>query len=78
LKHGTIKGLFVPSQAIMIKDLYSYIVISRDNIATIYKVTPKLTIQDMQLIDFPYYQSNDRLVIEGQYLLNNNDKVREN
>lgn len=78
LKHGTIKGLFVPSQAIMIKDLYSYIVISRDNIATIYKVTPKLTIQEMQLIDFPYYQSNDRLVIEGQYLLNNNDKVREN
>lgn len=78
LKHGNIKGLFIPAQAIMIKDLYSYIAISRNNIATIYKVTPKLTVQDMQLIDFPYYKPNDKLIIEGQYLLNNNDKVREN
>lgn len=78
LQHGTIKGLFVPSQSIMIKDLYSYIVVTRDNVATIYKITPKLTIEDMQLIEFPDYKDGDKLVVEGQYLLNNNDKVREN
>ena len=78
LQHGTIKGLFVPSQSIMIKDLYSYIVVTRDNVATIYKITPKLTIGDKQLIEFPDYKTGDKLVVEGQYLLNNNDKVREN
>ena len=62
----------------MIKDLYSYIVVTRDNIATIYKVTPKLTIGDKQLIEFPDHKAGDKLVVEGQYLLNNNDKVREN
>ena len=51
---------------------------TRDNIATIYKVTPKLTIGDKQLIEFPDHKAGDKLVVEGQYLLNNNDKVREN
>lgn len=78
LQQGIMKGIFVPSQAIMIKDLYSYIVISRENTAVVYKVTPELTIGDLQLIDFPEYQEGDRVVVEGQYLLNNNDKIREN
>ena len=62
----------------MIKDLYSYIVISRNNTAVIYKVTPDITIGDEQMIEFPDYQTGDRVVVEGQYLLNNNDTIKEN
>ncbi len=78
LKQGEAKGIFVPTKAIMIKDLYSYIAIIRDEKAVIYRVTPKLTLGDMQLIEFPEYKVGDRVVVEGQYLLNNNDKVKEN
>ncbi|MFR3818417.1 efflux RND transporter periplasmic adaptor subunit [Fusobacterium varium] len=78
LQQGYIKGLFVPKQAIMIKDLYSYIVISRNNTAVIYKITPDITIGNEQRIEFPDYQIGDRVVVEGQYLLNNNDKIKEN
>ena len=78
LQQGYIKGLFVPKKAIMINDLYSYIVISRNNTAIVYKVTPDITIGDEQMIEFPDYQSGDKVVVEGQYLLNNNDKIKEN
>ena len=77
LQQGYVKGFFVPKQAIMIKDLYSYIVISRDNTAIIYKITPDITIGDNQKIEFPDYQAGDKVVVEGQYLLNNNDKIKE-
>ncbi|WP_294704076.1 efflux RND transporter periplasmic adaptor subunit [uncultured Fusobacterium sp.] len=77
LKQGEVSGIFVPTKAIMIKDLYSYIAIVRDEKVSIYRVTPKITIGDMQLIEFPEYKLGDRLVVEGQYLLNNNDKVKE-
>lgn len=78
LQQGYIKGLFVAKKAIMIKDLYSYIVISRNNTAIVYKVTPDITIGDEQMIEFPDYQPGDKVVVEGQYLLNNNDKIKEN
>lgn len=78
LEQGEVSGIFVPTKAVMIKDLYSYIAIVRDEKATIYRVTPKETIRDMQLIEFEDYKAGDRVVVEGQYLLNNNDKVKEN
>lgn len=77
LQQGELDGIFVPTKAIMIKDLYSYIAVIRDGKAIIYRVTSKDTIGDMQLIEFPEYKSGDRVVVEGQYLLNNNDKVKE-
>ena len=78
LEQGEVSGIFVPTKAVMIKDLYSYIAIVREGKATIYRVTPKETIGDMQLIEFEDYKAGDRVVVEGQYLLNNNDKVKEN
>ena len=78
LEQGEVSGIFVPTKAVIIKDLYSYIAIVRDEKATIYRVTPKETIGDMQLIEFEDYKAGDRVVVEGQYLLNNNDKVKEN
>lgn len=78
LEQGEVSGIFVPTKAVIIKDLYSYIAIVRDEKATIYRVTPKETIGDTQLIEFEDYKAGDRVVVEGQYLLNNNDKVKEN
>lgn len=78
LKQGDITGIFVPTKAIMIKELYSYIAIVRDEKVGIYRVIPKLTLGDVQLIEFPEYRVGDRIVVEGQYLLNNNDRVKEN
>lgn len=78
LEQGEVSGIFVPTKAVIIKDLYSYIAIVRDEKTTIYRVTPKETIGDMQLIEFEDYKAGDRVVVEGQYLLNNNDKVKEN
>ena len=77
LSQGEVKGIFVPSKAIMIKDLYSYIAVIRDGKATIYRVESKMTIGDKQLVEFTDYKAGDRVVVEGQYLLNNNDKVKE-
>lgn len=77
LQQGEVSGIFVPTKAIMIKDLYSYVAIIRDGKAIIYRVNSKDTIGDMQLIEFPDYKEGDRVVVEGQYLLNNNDKVKE-
>ena len=52
----------------------------RHNIGYLKDITPypKETIGDMQLIEFEDYKAGDRVVVEGQYLLNNNDKVKEN
>lgn len=77
LQQGEISGIFVPTKAVMIKDLYSYIAIIRNGKAIIYKVDPKITLGDMQMIEFADYKEGDRVVVEGQYLLNNNDKVKE-
>ena len=78
LKQGEKRGIFVPTKAIMVKDLYSYIAVIRDEKAIIFRVTPEMTIGDMQLVEFLEYRDGDRIVVEGQYLLNNNDKVKEN
>lgn len=78
LNQGDITGIFIPTKAIMIKELYSYIAIIREEKVNIYKVTPKLTLGDVQLVEFPEYRAGDRVVVEGQYLLNNNDRVKEN
>lgn len=77
LKQGELSGIFVPTKAIMVKDLYSYIAVIRGEKAIIYRVNPKATLGDMQLIDFFEYKDGDRVVVEGQYLLNNNDGVKE-
>ena len=72
-----ISGFFVPQEAIMIKDLYSYVAIIRDNQTTIYKVNRGVSQGNLQEIYLDNFKEGDKIVIQGQYLLNNNDKVRE-
>ncbi|MEG0069667.1 MAG: efflux RND transporter periplasmic adaptor subunit [Cetobacterium sp.] len=76
IEQGNIEGIFVPKESIMIKDLYSYVAIIRNNKAIIYKVDRGISQNDLQEIKFTDYKSGDQIVIQGQYLLNNNDKVR--
>lgn len=77
MNQGKIEGIFVPKEAIMIKDLYAYIVVVRENKSLIYKVEQLSSIGNLQEIVFKDYQIGDRIVVQGQYLLNNNDKVKE-
>lgn len=77
INQGKVEGLFIPKEAIMVKDLYTYIGIMRNGTALIYKVDSKNSLGDYQEIIFNDYQKGDRLIVEGQYLLNNNDKVKE-
>ncbi|MGL5123110.1 MAG: efflux RND transporter periplasmic adaptor subunit [Fusobacteriaceae bacterium] len=77
MEQGEIKGLFVPKEAVMIKDLYSYIAVIRDSKAIVYKVQRGISEGNLQEILFDEFKENDKVVVQGQYLLNNNDKVRE-
>lgn len=72
-----INGLFVEKEAVMIKDLYSYVAIVRDGVASVYKVNRGASEGNLQEIFFNDFKEGDRIVVQGQYLLNNNDKVRE-
>ncbi|MGL4670613.1 efflux RND transporter periplasmic adaptor subunit [Cetobacterium sp.] len=77
LEQATVDGLFVQKEAVMIKDLYSYVAVVRNDVATIYKVTRGVSEENLQEIFFEEFKEGDKIVIQGQYLLNNNDKVRE-
>ena len=77
MEQTEINGLFVPQEAVMIKDLYSYIAVIRDNQSIIYKVDRGISQGNLQEIYFKNFKEGDKVVVQGQYLLNNNDKVRE-
>lgn len=71
-----VSGFFVPKKAIMVKDMYSYVAIIKNGKANIYKVEQGISRGDLQQIKSDKLVDGDKLVIEGQYLLNNNDKVK--
>ncbi len=77
MEQKDVHGIFVPQEAVMIKDLYSYVAVVRDNKAIIYKVNLGISQGNLQEIYFDDFKAGDKVVVQGQYLLNNNDKVRE-
>ncbi|MGL4998489.1 MAG: efflux RND transporter periplasmic adaptor subunit [Fusobacteriaceae bacterium] len=77
LEQAEVNGIFVQKEAVMIKDLYSYVAISRDNVVSIYKINRGTSEGNLQEIFFNEFKDGDKIVVQGQYLLNNNDKVRE-
>jgi RND family efflux transporter MFP subunit len=77
INSGEVEGFFVPKESIMLKDMYNYIVISREDKAVIYKVDIGISSDETQQIEFDDYHEGDRIIIQGQYLLKNNDKVKE-
>ncbi|WP_320047499.1 efflux RND transporter periplasmic adaptor subunit [uncultured Ilyobacter sp.] len=74
---GEVEGFFIPKEAIMLKDMYNYIAVSREGQAIIYKVDLGISSDDSQQIVFDDYLPGDKVIIQGQYLLKNNDKIKE-
>jgi RND family efflux transporter MFP subunit len=74
---GEVEGFFAPKESIMLKDMYNYIAVSREGQAVIYKVDLGISSDDYQQIVFDDYQPGDKIIIQGQYLLKNNDKIKE-
>ena len=74
---GEVEGFFVPKESIMLKDMYNYIAVSREGQAIIYKVDLGISSDKYQEIVFDDYQPGDKVIIQGQYLLKNNDKIKE-
>lgn len=74
---GEVEGYFVPKEAVMIKDMYNYVAVSRDGKAVIYKVDLGIVNGNNQQIFLEQVEEGDRVVIQGQYLLNNNDNLKE-
>lgn len=76
MEQEEVSGFFVPKKAIMVKDMYSYVAIIKDGKANIYKVEQGISRGDLQQIKSDKLVDGAQLVVEGQYLLNNNDKVK--
>lgn len=77
MEQKEVEGYFVPKKAVMIKDLYSYIAIERAGKAYILKVDQGISRGDLQEIKTNKIEKNDKVIVEGQYLVNNNDSVKE-
>lgn len=74
---GEIEGYFVPKGALMLEDMYNYIAISRDGKAIIYKVELGISTEGQQQIFLEDVEEGDRVIVQGQYLLKNNDSLKE-
>ncbi|WP_418964996.1 efflux RND transporter periplasmic adaptor subunit [Cetobacterium sp.] len=72
---GNKNGYLVPKNAIVIKELYSYIFVVEDGEAKRIKVERGYSNDDKQEIISDELYSNMKLVTEGQFLLEDRDKV---
>jgi len=70
-------GLIVPKEAVMIKELVEYVAIIRDEKALIVGVTTGISGKKEVEIRAKELEEGDRVVVRGQYLLENGDSVRE-
>lgn len=61
----------------MLEDMYNYIAISRDGKAVIYKVELGISTEKDQQIFLEEIKEGDRIIVQGQYLLKNNDNLKE-
>lgn len=76
LETGRKKGYVVPKKAIIVKDLYSYIFIVADEIVKQIKVErgyPQGSYQEVESRTLP---EKFQVVIEGQFLLEDNDRIK--
>ena len=72
---GIKKGYLVPRNAIVIKELYSYIFVVENGEAKRVKVERGYSNNEKQEIISDELYSNMKLVTEGQFLLEDRDKV---
>lgn len=67
----------VPKEAIMVKDLVNYIAVVKDQKAKIIQVKTGRESDTLQEIISSAVNPGDKVVVQGQYLLENGDSVRE-
>ncbi len=77
MKSVTAQGLVVPKEAVMIRELVEYIAVVRDGKAKILAVSTGISEDDQVEIRGDELEEGDRVVVRGQYLLEDGDRVRE-
>lgn len=71
------KALVVPKKSIVIENLYKYVFINRDGKAKKLRVQTGVQYGDKQEIISEELKSGDKIVIEGQFLLEDNEYIEE-
>jgi len=74
---GVKSGYLVPKDAIVVRDLFTYVALNEDGRARLLKVELGVENGSNQEIISNELKEGDRVVIEGQYLLSNDDLVEE-
>jgi RND family efflux transporter MFP subunit len=69
--------LTVPKEAIMVKDLLSYIAVVKNEVAEIIQIKSGMESDSLQEVISSNIKPGDKVVVQGQYLLENGDSVRE-
>lgn len=77
MKSVTSSGLVVPKEAVMIRELVEYVAVVDGGIARIVSVSTGISGGSQVEIDGEGIEAGDRIVVRGQYLLENGDRVRE-
>ncbi len=77
MKSAGAQGLVVPKEAVMIRELVEYVAVVRDDVAKVAAVSTGISEGDMVEIRGEEIEDGDRIVVRGQYLLEDGDRVRE-
>ncbi|GLI55244.1 hypothetical protein PM10SUCC1_07590 [Propionigenium maris DSM 9537] len=77
MKSVTTEGLVVPKEAVMIRELVEYIAVVRDGEAKILAVSTGISEDNQVEVRGDGLEEGDRVVVRGQYLLEDGDRVRE-
>lgn len=67
----------VPKEAVMIKDLLSYIAIAENSEAKIIQIKTGMESDSFYEVISSEVSSGDKVIIQGQYLLENGDSIKE-
>ncbi len=71
------KGIVIPKKSLIIRELKSYIFIERNGKAYMIPVVTGIRYEEMIEVVEGDIERGDKVVVEGQYLLSDGDKVRE-
>ncbi|WP_319371747.1 efflux RND transporter periplasmic adaptor subunit [uncultured Ilyobacter sp.] len=69
--------LAVPKEAVMVKDLLSYIAIAKDGEAKVIRIKTGMESDTFYEVLSSEVSSGDKIVVQGQYLLENGDSIKE-
>ena len=77
MKSVSTQGLVIPKEAVMIRELVEYIAVVRDDVAKIVGISMGISEDELVEVSGEGIEEGDRVVVRGQYLLEDGDRVRE-